>query len=342
MKPIRSLSLCIVFVFLASSLTPAFAQDDLVADAKPKEIKKKDGWDFLLTPALSLSFSDNRGVVGQPDGSSVVLGLNLAAGVDFKHQKHQWRALLNITEAFSQTPIIDDFIKSTDIFKFETMYLYSILDWLGPYARFSLQTNMLESFNVNGDPVTWSINRGGDVETRSGFKLRLTDGFSPATLRESVGMFASPYETKPLAVEIRLGFGGLHVLADGALAVQDDGATPELDVIELNSFNQAGGELALVASGSMYEKRIAYKAEASFMMPFIHDALAEGDDRGLLELTNIELSATISFKLLEWMSLDYVLRAIRTPQLIDDFQVQNNLLLTMSYSFFKPEKEEKK
>ena len=337
----RKFSVLVLGLLTLAFAAPTMAQDDLVDDKKHKEIKKKDGWDFLLTPSLSLSFADNRGVIGQPDGSTVVLGVIVAAGTDFRHQKHQWRNRLNITEAFSRTPVIDNFLKSTDIFKFETLYLYSFLDWLGPYARFSLNTAMLESFDSHGDPVTWAIARDGAVETRSGFNLRLTDGFTPATLRESAGLFATAYETKPLAVEIRMGFGGLHAIADGQLAIKDDEATAELEVIELSSFNQAGGEFAIAAFGSMYKKRIVYKAEVEFMMPFIHDELEPGDDRGLLELTNIEISASISFKLLDWMSLDYVLRAIRTPQLIDEFQLQNNLLLTMSYSFFKPEEKKK-
>jgi hypothetical protein len=71
------------------------------------------------------------------------------------------------------------------------------------------------------------------------------------------------------------------------------------------------------------------------MMPFVND-LAEGDDRGLVDLTNMEFGAKLSFKVLEWLSIDYVFRALKQPQLLDEFQIQNNLLLTASYAFFKP------
>ena len=77
------------------------------------------------------------------------------------------------------------------------------------------------------------------------------------------------------------------------------------------------------------------------MIPFINDLDTE-DDRSITELTNIEIGATISFKVFEWLAIDYVFRALRQPQLLDEWQIQNNLLLTASYSFFKPEKEEKK
>ena len=46
------------------------------------------------------------------------------------------------------------------------------------------------------------------------------------------------------------------------MAVKDDDGTPDLDAVELSSFNQAGGELALVFNGFLYEKRMVYQAKA--------------------------------------------------------------------------------
>jgi hypothetical protein len=76
----------------------------------------------------------------------------------------------------------------------------------------------------------------------------------------------------------------------------------------------------------------------AFMVPFIND-LREDDDRSAFELTNMEFGASLSFKVFEWLSIDYVFRAIKQPQLLDEFQIQNNLLLTASYAFFKPPKK---
>ena len=49
------------------------------------------------------------------------------------------------------------------------------------------------------------------------------------------------------------------------------------------------------------------------------------------------LAATV--KLVEWASLDDELSAIREPQLIDAFQVRNNLLLTFGLSAGGPKVE---
>jgi len=334
----------VVTVTLAAG--SVLAQDEVVPvkvipKKKIEQKKKKDGWDFLLTPGASVSLSDNRSVIGQPEGLTVVLGANVVSGAFFRSGPHEWRSSLNITELFSRSPSLDEFVKSTDLVKLESVYLFNLLDWLGPFAKVNIDTVLLESFDVRPEATRWSIARSdGSTETRDGFKLRLGDGFQPLTLKETAGFFADIYDTTGLKAGGRLGVGGVHVFADGALSVKDDDTTPEIEVLELRSYNQFGGVAELSLSGQLYRKKIIYKAKVEIMVPFVNE-LQAGDERGTLELTNIEFTASLSFKVFSWLSIDYVFRALRQPQLLDEFQVQNNLLLTASYSFFKPQEEKK-
>jgi hypothetical protein len=337
------LAAALIFLFLFPTVSAAEEEglDALVSDKKLEEKKKKDGWDFLLTPGISFALSDNRNVIGQQEGYTLTLGINLAAGAFMRFGAHEWRSTLNITEAFNRTPEMERFVKASDIVKLESIYLFHLLEWLGPYARFSMDTALLEGFDRRAEATRWVITRtDGTEDTYDGFNLRLTDGFHPMTLRESVGFFANALSGTKMNIEFRLGFGGLHAIADDQLTVTDDGGTPAVEVTGLRSYNQAGGELGAFIRGELYEKRVNYKISAEFMMPFVND-LQEGDDRGIAELTNIELNASISFKLLAWLTIDYVFRAVKQPQLLDEFQIQNNLLLTASYTFFKPEEEKK-
>ena len=331
-------------IFLALLLLPlqASAQGDLVPEKKLEEKKKSDGWDLLLTPGLSMSLSDNRAVIGQPEGLTMTVGVSIASGANLRRESHEWRNSLNITELFTHTPELEEFVKSTDLVKLESVYLFHLYKWLGPFAKLNLDSVLLEGFDVRPSTVTWTIARAdGSTESRTGRHLRLTDGFEPLTLKETAGFFAKPYESDRLNVEGRLGFGGMHVFADGGLAVGDDDTTPEIEVAEWTRFGQAGALVRAPARGRPYDKKLTYRVGAEIMIPFINDLDTE-DDRSITELTNIEIGATISFKVFEWLAIDYVFRALRQPQLLDEWQIQNNLLLTASYSFFKPEKEEKK
>jgi hypothetical protein len=54
---------------------------------------------------------------------------------------------------------------------------------------------------------------------------------------------------------------------------------------------------------------------------------------------NIDLGGQLSFKLVEWASLDYQIKAVREPQVLDGFQVRNSLLLTMGLGYKPDEKK---
>jgi hypothetical protein len=338
----RRFSVLLAVVLVALGATDVLAQAEVIPEKMLEEVHKIEGWDFLLTPSASLALSDNRSVVGQAEGLTMTVGAKLAAGTFFRKRAHEWRTILDVTEMFSQTPSLEEFVKSTDIVKLESIYLFHLLKWLGPFAKVNLDSNLLEGFDIRPERVTYSITYlDGSAETRSGFRLRLTDGFEPLVLKETAGFFAKPCESKSFSVEGKLGFGGMHVFANEGLTVKDDGGTPEIEVVELDGFSQAGGVIDLAVFGELYDKKLTYRVSAEVMMPFVND-LREGDGRGIGELTNIELNAAVSFKVLEWLSIDYVLRVVRLPQLLDEWQVQNNLLLTASYTFFKPKHEEKK
>ena len=70
-------------------------------------------------------------------------------------------------------------------------------------------------------------------------------------------------------------------------------------------------------------------------------ALAPGEaEDSAFELTNLAFRAALSVQLVDWASLDYELAVIREPQILDVFQVRNNLLLTSGLSTGGPHVED--
>lgn len=314
--------------------SPVRAED--TSYAPPSEIKKsdklEDGWHYKLVLGASISFNDNRKVSGKPDGSTFTLGAKIDSGVTLIAGPHEWRTTLELNEAFSRTPVIQEFIKAADAVKLESIYLYTIYEWFGVYGRFALDTSLFATYDVQADTVTYDIAyTDGSNQRRTADRLKLADSIFPLTLKEAVGPFAKPLKRDEITMEIRLGFGGRHVFAGGTYAVEDKADTPDIEVTELRDVHQAGLEATLAMWGEFWNKRISYKATAEAMMPFINNK-QESDNRNVGDLTNIELSLLLSFKLVEWASVDYEFKAIREPQVIRDFQIQNMLLLTFSYT----------
>jgi hypothetical protein len=184
---------------------------------------------------------------------------------------------------------------------------------------------------------------------RPGLKqLPLADPFKPFTFKQSVGVFYQPYASDPVTIELRGGAGAQEVFANGQYAIQPSPAAMagqpfdpfRVDVKQLQDVQQLGAELALSVWGGFLGKKITYKLNADAMTPFVHSALPAGDTRSSFALTNVQVDGSISFHLVDWASVDYQVKAIRQPQVIDTFQVQNTLLLTfgMTYSNQPPPK----
>lgn len=341
---IRSIGFLLTITICASLARVTFAQTaakefgtaDLTV-LEPKPEAKPVGWHWRLTLGASISHTNNHNWVGQPTGNTFTFGFKGETAAEYFRRKHEWRSTLGISEAFTRTPLIDEFIKSADAFTLESIYLYHWIPWAGPFARFQLQTALFSGRDLRPAPVTYNVAElDGTIDTFIASELALTDKFRPFTLKESVGPFAQPIRKPEINVELRLGFGARQTFADDQLAVTDDAATPEIEVTRLQDVHQAGAEFVGQGWGTLEDNRVTYKLTVEAMMPFIKSELPPGDDRGAAELTNVDVIATISFKLVKWASLDYEFKAVRQPQLLDLWQLQSNLLLTFSYTAERP------
>ena len=361
---------------LACSLvsTTASAQD-----ATTNQVKK-DATDVKLEPApaapsglvasirgdATLSLTDTQSVIGQTDGNTINVGVKIDARADWNRDAHEWRNSVLLNAGVTRTPTIPEFVKNTDALQFESIYLYHLTPWIGPFARFRLDTAMFPGTDIRPGATNYKITAqdGSVTETCppnadptappcATTKLPLTDAFQPLTLKESIGVFAQPYKSDPIAVELRVGAGAQEILADKQYAVTDvaddptncpaaadptqKSAVPCVEVTQLSNVLQAGLEANLELWGTVYEKKITYKAYAGVLVPFAHGDLPQTyfdaggkDDVG--ELTNIDLGVNVSFKIVEWATLGYELKAVRVPQLLPDtFQVRNSLFFTLGY-----------
>ena len=316
---------------LRAEVAPEIANEGLAKEVMAAAAKP-DGWDFVATVGSSVAFGDNRKVVGQPTGSSWLMGLQFYGAANLLAGRNEWRNELSLKESFSRTPVIPEFVKASDELKLDSVYIFRFLPpWLGVFGRAGIATSLLEGKDVRPMDVDYSIPGRDDPFTND--RLKLTDPFKPFNLKESVGLVYTPVAVEPVTVEARVGFGGRHTFADGQLVLADKPETAGLiEIGALSTVHQAGAEATVGAWGTAYDKRVTYKGQIEAMTPVVHSSLAAGDNRNALELTNVEFLASLSFKLVSWASLDYQFKVMREPQVVDEWQMQNSLLLTFSYS----------
>jgi hypothetical protein len=327
-----------------------------VADAEQLRVKageKVDGWDWKLNNGATFSLGDNRNVIGQAPGTTVTLGIKFDGATVYNHGKHELRNQLSLGASLTRTTIVPEFIKSADTFSLDSIYLYRLIDWVGLFGRVALETQMFRSVDVRPADFTFQITRpDGTVEMVSGgegdlHRLSLSEPFRPLLVKQSIGPFARLLEKENINLELRAGAGAHETVADNQLVLNDNVVlTPKIvEVRELFGVYQVGLEFVASVWGELSSKRVSYRAGVEVMVPVLHNDLLPQQlaaiEPGLMEqppalaLTNIDILAKLSVKLVEWASLDYEFKVKRQPQLLNEFQIQNNLLLTLGLTLNK-------
>jgi hypothetical protein len=331
---------------LMAAAGPAAAQarlipkDDTLKGGGPEDV---EGWNPSLAGTATVNLVSNSNVVGQVDGFSTLFGLGVVGGADYVDGRQLFRGTLSITESFARTPVIDEFVKTSDVVQLEGLYNYLLTEKLGLFGRLAFQTSAFAAEDVRGAATTWVEKTDPPtLLTIGGFRQRLADPLSPFSINESAGVFSDPYKEERLSLSLRLGIAGRHTFADSVLLIDDDDATPEVELLRLADVHQLGVEAFGGITGKVREGKLAYRAGVSVLFPAVNN---DGFDRDAAALTRIGLESNVTFNVFDWMSLVYSLNITRDPQLFPEgnelTQVQNNLLLTFKYSFVERTKKPK-
>ncbi|MFO0547646.1 MAG: hypothetical protein U0271_04610 [Polyangiaceae bacterium] len=305
------------------------------AAQKVDDAKRPVGWSPGIAFGASFNIVDTRNVVGQQDGTTVAMGAAIDAALDYNDGLSEWRNSLKAGAGVSRTPSLNEFVKTNDGLAFESVYLMHPIEMVGPFARFGLATQMFPSLDIRATSADYTVaNLDGTTTNYHGRRLYLTDPFQPFTFKESLGVFVQPLNDVHIKLEGRAGVGAQEAIAKGNLAIQDDAATPQIEVKELDDFWQVGGEVVANAWGFFdNEKRVSYVVGVGVLIPFATSDLPADDDRSLPELTVFEANLGLNVKIFDWASITYRLNINRQPLLVDDFQVSNTLLLTIGAAF---------
>ena len=333
-----------VVLWLGLLLVAAPLNAQEAADILPEELAETivvepgvegSPWNYRLVVGANLNFASTSHVVGTTDGQTWTVGANLDAGAYYVKKNHDWRNTLLVTEAFTRTPVLEEFVKSADALALESLYLFHLTNahWFGPFARFTLDTALLPGRDVRGEENTYKITYlDGETATHVGDRMELTTAFQPLVLSESVGVFFEPVAEETVTYEFLAGFGAQEIFAGGQLALMDNEDTPEIEVGEIESHNLAGLAASTSVYGSFEESKVSYDAGGEVLIPFIND-LRANDDRSAIDIAEISFYASLSFKLVDWASLDYRFDALRQPLVVDEWQLTHLLLLSFNYTF---------
>ena len=309
---------------------PAGAQEVAAPPPLPPPLPPKEEaprrWTPFLSLGLTTSLASASNVVGKPDGTTFSLGFKLDARLEYKRGPHEWRTSLQYELQTTRTPLIDEFVKSLDQLRFETIYELKPLSWLGVFVAASVEASLLPGEDVRPDDVTYTITEpDGSKTTAQANRYELTLAFSPLLLTQSTGLVFKFLDRKEGRVSLRAGVAFAEAFVQDALIVTSAKGT-DVQLKRLEDFTEIGAQLRFDAGG-IINQWLHYGFYADFVFPFYSSR-----DLGISELdaTVIDISLKLKMKLTQWFSLDYVLGVRRMPLLEPDFQIWNGLVASFT------------
>jgi hypothetical protein len=330
----RTLSLSALGLTMALAASNRASAEECPADGPKPRPKPLAAEGFSITTKLgaTLTWNENRNVVGQTSGSTVTFGYDVDAHATWLRGPHEWRSTLDLAQGLARTARLPLLIKSQDLLRFDTVYLHRLATWAGPFVRLGGDGPLLAGYDDRIAATTYVVNdrRGAQtiVVTRH---LPLTTMARPFNFKQSLGAFVRAKRSQPVNLELRLGGSARQTLADGQYAIRDLSDTPAIEVVELGNFRQLGPEAVASAWGKLRSGTISYRAGVDVMVPAHHTFYTVAHSDAALDLTNIDAFASITVKVVDWASIDYVLRIVRQPQLVAETQVRSNLVLTFGF-----------
>jgi hypothetical protein len=311
---------------------PPPAPEPTSAPAKDSK-KKKEGWTNSLIFSLNTSLATSSNVVGKPDGTTFSLGVSLVGKFEYRRGGHEWLNNLNLQLQTTRTPLIDEFVKSLDQLKLETLYAYFPVSWFGIYMAVSFETSLFPGEDVRPDNVNYNITPAGcttaDCKTTQSIdRLELTSAFSPTFLNQSAGLKFKFIDRTDVSISFRAGVGVVEALTRDGLVITKATKT-DVDVQQLSDYVEAGVVTRLDISGKI-KKWLAYTAYAELLFPFYSSRDLGPSEPSELDQVAVDMSLKLKFRISDWFSLDYVVGARRMPLIEDSFQIWTGLLASFT------------
>lgn len=282
--------------------------------------RSQQGLWWNLVVGGDLSFNSNRNVLGNPDGESYSFRAFLDGKLNFSIGDNPLLFQLQIEEG--QTKTLDlPWQKNRDRVDLDGLYVHELSELFGAYGRFGGETNFFvgQEFFEQPQDVIIQDPAGRTLERRNRVRaLQLSPAFGLTQLKEGVGVNVRIPKTVFSETTFRLGVGARHRVTRDLVERFDDPTTEALEFRRIAPANQLGIE-ATVLGLFRITRWVIVNLELDTLVPF-------GNPLGVV----VDADATLSVKATQYLSLNYVIRYLRDPTILTDYQLEQDILLRFS------------
>ncbi len=287
------------------------------------EDEKRWWWAGVLIGG-SVRFNRVDDVVGKATGQVLDLSAFLESYFTLGLHKHFLYTRLNAEIGgmirFENRP----FLTTVDTLKLEMLYTYRVIDWFGPFARFSFESNMAPVYQELKNPHTvYKFNKNGEVisEKTKQMDIKLSPSFSPIRLNAGIGGRFDLAFGAWFKMSSRIGVAYRNLIIRDLYIVDSD-ADAVITLVPVDNTSQFGIEGALTVDLTPIQW-FTLKVDASLLEPF-------NDWYNPI----IDLDVDAAIRLSSIASLSYTLRLNYDISLIDKVQIDQYIQLRFSYKIY--------
>ena len=283
-------------------------------------------WDAGLLVGGSRRFTSTNDVIGKANGEVFELSAFLESYINILRYKNFFYARLNAE--IGGTVKIEDrpFVTTIDELNLELLYAYRVVDWFGPYARFSFESNMAPAWQEFSAPMTVNkLDSQGAIVSSSNDKLdtQVSPAFSPVTLNMGAGARFDLLVGSWFKLNARLGLAYRYVNTRDLYVVLETDNTDQIVTLQpVEDQSQFGAEAAVNFDLTPVQW-FTLKTDFSVLEPFY-------DWKNPV----VELDLDAAFRLSSIASLSYSLKLTYDAQMIDKVQLDQYVQLRFSYKVF--------
>jgi hypothetical protein len=284
-------------------------------------------WTQRMVLGITAGLAQTDAVVGVANQLTLSADLFLDTLIAYEFRAHSFTGILELEEGIVHVdPAEGDPLPlqhSRDRLRVDLVYTYFLNEWVGPYLAagaiasiFPAEVIATEDFTVR------RLNTDGtseDEQVDASEAFNTSGAFGSVQLRQGIGINLRVLRTTSADINFRVGAGFRQNLFHDAYVEEDDPDTAVHEYRELENFNQEGIESVL--TGRMrFLRFLTYTTEAELFGGF--DAFLE---------PTVSWLNTLSFRFTSYAALDYTIDLRSQPQVTEDLQLRQNVLLRLSW-----------
>jgi hypothetical protein len=274
------------------------------------------------------SLAQQQNVVGVNNQLTVAGSLFVDGQIAYNVRGHSASALLQVEEGASQIRPQEGLplplVKTRDRLRLDGLYTFYAKPWLGPYGRFTAETQAFGTrVLVTEDTTiarTWADGAQTTEQVAANEQFFVANPWTPSLIRQGGGLNTRFVNNRWVTLNLRVGLGLRQNLYGGAWVIEDQPRSPEIEYRQVDSFNQEGIESTLIATARLPGWAV-YATDVDVFADF-----------GDLERPSVEWRNTLTVRLTRNLSLNYYLNLERAPQVVDTLQLEQSVLLRASWA----------